>query len=153
MDEKDLARFMGKVEVLATGCWRFHGTPAGAGYRTFYLKGERPYAHRASYEHHKGPIPEGLQIHHACSTRDCVNPDHLEAVTQRENLRLGSGWAGMNAQKTHCPQGHEYTPENTIGTTPRRPGEDPGRRCRTCHRERCRRDSQKRRDAARAAAR
>jgi hypothetical protein len=57
---------------------------------------------------HVGPIPEGLTIDHLCKNPGCVRPDHLEAVTMRENIRRGS-WAS----RTHCINGHEYTEENT----------------------------------------
>lgn len=65
-----------------------------------------------SHELHKGPIPEGLVIDHLCRNRGCVNPDHLEAVTQRENILRGEGLAAANARKTHCPKGHPYSGEN-----------------------------------------
>lgn len=48
-------------------------------------------AHRLAYERAKGAIPAGLQIDHLCRVRECVNPDHLEAVSQRENIRRGRG--------------------------------------------------------------
>lgn len=90
--------------------------------------------HRIVYEELVGPIPEGLQLDHLCRNRACANPSHLEPVTQRENGRRGFGWSGRNARKTHCPQGHEYTPENTIIETG-----TPGRRCRICRAEQTRR--------------
>jgi hypothetical protein len=66
-----------------------------------------------AYEWLVGPIPDGFQIDHLCRVRNCVAPDHLEAVTQQENLRRGEAGAN-NKIKTHCPHGHEYTPENTL---------------------------------------
>lgn len=43
-------------------------------------------AHRTAYELFVGPIPEGLELHHQCRNRGCVNPDHLEPATRQENL-------------------------------------------------------------------
>ena len=59
-------------------------------------------AHRLTYQWAKGPIPAGMELDHLCRNRRCVNPAHLEPVTHRENVRRGAGWAGVNAQKTHC---------------------------------------------------
>lgn len=83
----DEQRFMDLVKVSEkTGCWLWQGR-IHHGYAWFRARGEAMlHAHRFSYEHFKGPIPDGLEIDHLCRARACVNPDHLEAVTHRENL-------------------------------------------------------------------
>lgn len=102
----------------------------------------RRYAHRLAYEAVHGEVPPGTEIDHACHSRDlscpggrtcphrrCVNPDHLEAVTRRENIRRGRSFINDKADQTHCVNGHEFTEENTY----RRP--DTGCRvCRECRR-------------------
>ncbi len=70
-------------------------------------------SHRVVYEALVGPIPEGLVLDHLCRVLNCVNPNHLEPVTHQENVRRGVGPTAVNSQKTHCPQNHEYTKENT----------------------------------------
>jgi hypothetical protein len=69
-------------------------------------------AHRFSYEAYVGPIGAGLHIDHLCRVRSCVNPKHLEPVTQRVNTLRGEGRAALQLRVTHCPRGHEYTPDN-----------------------------------------
>ena len=75
------------------------------------------YAHRVMYTHMVGPIPEGLTIDHLCKVHNCVNPKHLEAVTQRENVLRSNNMAAINARKTLCMRGHELT---TIAPNKRR---------------------------------
>lgn len=66
-------------------------------------------AHRLSYELSIGRIPDGMDLDHLCKVTLCVNPDHLEPVSKRENFARGNG----NIHKTHCPQGHPYNEANT----------------------------------------
>lgn len=90
-------------------CWVWTGAISSEGYG----RCGSAYAHRWSYEVFVGPIPEGLQIDHLCRVRKCVNPAHLEPVTQRENLLRGDGAGARFARRTHCSRGHALTPENT----------------------------------------
>jgi len=60
-----------------------------------------------------GPIPEGLDLDHLCRNRWCVNPEHVEPVTRRENLIRGQTTIAQNVSKTHCPAGHAYDETNT----------------------------------------
>ena len=75
-------------------------------------------AHRVVYESEVGEIEPGLHLDHLCRVRRCVNPEHLEPVTPGVNAMRGLGVCAKNARKTHCPQGHEYTPENTYSYKP-----------------------------------
>lgn len=71
------------------------------------------FAHRFSYQLRYGNIPDGLVIDHLCRNRLCVNPLHLEAVSDAVNILRGRGVSAANARKTHCCRGHEFTPDNT----------------------------------------
>lgn len=118
-----LDRFAENIALTDSGCIEWIGGLNGVGYGQFYVgKRERGktsqgdtgkgYAHRWSYEYHMGPIPKGLFIDHLCRNTRCVNPDHLEPVTPRENVLRGVAPAALHAKKTHCPAGHEYTGDN-----------------------------------------
>lgn len=110
-------------------CQIWDGARSGRRYGGLGRGAERRLAHRVAYEQAHGPIPAGLEIDHLCRNPLCVNPDHLEAVTHRENVLRGVGPTALNARKTHCKRGHEFSPENTY--------RDPagGRRCRQCARD------------------
>ena len=119
-------RFWAKVHpVPLTGCWLWAGGNV-RGYGHFFWAGKTRKTHRVTYEEFVGPIPDGLHIDHLCRVPQCCNPDHLEAVTCRENLLRGDTWQARNARKTNCPAGHPY---DAVHTYRRKGG---GRSCLTC---------------------
>jgi HNH endonuclease len=137
-------------------CWAWTAG-LSAGYGQFIEmrdgRGHPSAAHRVAWELLIGPIPDGLDLDHLCHTRDtscpggddcphrrCVNPAHLEPVSNEENIRRGMCPSAVNSRKTHCtPGNHEFTPENTYHP----PKQPHTRQCRQCSRER-----QQRRNAA-----
>jgi hypothetical protein len=130
-------RFRRRVRFVGDdGCWAWTGPTDRGGYGMTTLGKQKVMAHRVVYELLVGPIPEGLHLDHLCRRRECLNPAHLEPVTQAENNRRAG------AAKTHCIHGHEYTPENTY----RRPRGV--RECRACRAERTLRVLAARRAAA-----
>lgn len=122
-----------------TGCWLWVGTIAAGGYPRF----KRSQAHRVSYLHYIGAIAPKMHVDHRCRVRCCVNPDHLEAMTQRENAKRTlpgmrgkhsrSLGRGVNSAKTECPYGHPYAGDN-LYITP----STGSRMCRICMRARAR---------------
>lgn len=103
-------------------CWIWTGTVNSEGYGRLTIRGRKKPAHRAMYALVYGAAPAGMVIDHLCRNHSCVNPAHLEAVTDTENKRRGLG----GLLRTHCPQGHLYTEANTQwvqGGTARRCGE------------------------------
>jgi len=120
-------RIMSNIKVLDDGCWLWTGGKDQYGYGMTFYRGIRERSHRVVYSMIIGPIPKGVdarrhaQLDHVCKNKSCCNPEHLELVTQRENVLRGDSPPAQNALKTLCKYGHELT------TTPS------GRRdCRTC---------------------
>lgn len=108
-------RFMQMVQVdQVTGCWNWQGGKDKNGYGFFTVEGKQYKAHRWIYEHTNGPIPEGLVIDHLCRNHSCVNPspDHLEPVTNRENVARGVGFAAHTLRTNTCINGHPLEGDN-----------------------------------------
>lgn len=105
------SRFWAKVEKTSD-CWLWRGAADKLGYGFFSNPFSRTpkmlRAYRLSYEIAKGKIPANRVLDHVCRNPRCVNPDHLEAVTMRENTLRGIGPTAKQARSTHCPQGHIY---------------------------------------------
>jgi hypothetical protein len=132
-------RFWARVDSSQPdGCWIWKGRRTTRGYGTVNAGlGKNLAAHRASWQIHNGPIPDGLWVLHHCDNPSCVRPDHLFLGTHDDNMRdmaLKGRNARFQATKTHCPAGHPYSEENTYHP-PKRPSE---RTCKECARERVR---------------
>lgn len=144
-DRPALERVMSRTSIDPdSGCWVWQLSVQTNGYPTHVYTSEGGRrGHVWAYELLVGPVPEGMELDHTCHWIDencvdmghdcphrrCVNPSHLEPVTRRVNVLRSRSWASRNARKTHCPQGHEYTPENTYV-------HNGSRQCKTCRRER-----------------
>lgn len=114
------------IPVPFSGCWLSLIGLTQNGYSIVKYHGEPRLAHRLFYEHYKGRIPENLTLDHLCRVRCCVNPDHLETVSHRENCLRGTAFVVENANKTSCINGHSFNLENTYMT------KTGARQCRRC---------------------
>lgn len=121
-------RFAAKVRVETGGCHIWTGSQDDRGYGLFRVNRRRVVrAHIFAYEQAHGPVPDGLELDHfACDRTSCVNPNHVRPATTRENTLRSQNACALNARKTHCIKGHEFTPENTARNARGH------RRCRAC---------------------
>lgn len=128
------ARFWSKVNVgLAHECWNWKAFVHPAGYGYFQMgRGRTAYAHRVSYLFYVGPVPDGMTLDHLCRNRACVNPTHLEVVSNKVNALRGDSFSAENARKTHCKAGHPLSGENLY--LKHRPNGTVSRICLTCRR-------------------
>lgn len=113
-----------------TGCWNWTWAKDEHGYGNVRFGGVHTKAHRMIYILVKGPIPAGLVLDHTCRNPSCVNPDHLDPVTQKVNNNRAAPVTAARA-RPHCKHGHPWTPETTYMSKPNR-GRDPSRVCRVC---------------------
>ena len=147
LSEKDLKRFLSKVDKSRHrrcrdyGCWMWTAGIDKEGYGRFYLDGRNLTAHSLSYRQFKGTVTKGLVVRHRCpyddgdvENRRCVNPEHLDVGTHKQNIEEGYNW---NRRKSCCPRcGSDYSLQKN------------GRRfCRLCHNEKQRTYYRKRQHA------
>lgn len=128
-------RTLDRCIETSAGCWEFTGALSG-GYGVVGL-GSRALGttltHRLTYTHFIGEVPAGLDLDHLCRNRACCNPWHLDPVPRRVNVARGLRAPGYALRiRTHCKQGHEFTPENTYQRRTQRV-------CKTCHNQPSRR--------------
>lgn len=113
MTANEWFRFWSKVEKTRT-CWLWQAGKTSDGYGSFYFRGKCHRAHRFIYQILKREVPKRLTLDHICRVHNCVNPSHLEVVTQGENTLRGFAPSAINAQKTHCINGHALDGDNLI---------------------------------------
>jgi hypothetical protein len=115
------------------GCWIWEGFIDSVGYGRYAhpIKGYSSTAHRVVYEFFYGDIEPDLEIDHLCSNKSCINPFHMEKVSSHVNTLRSNNNSAINARKTHCIRGHEFTKENTHWYKSFR-SEHMSRSCRAC---------------------
>lgn len=121
-DTDPVARFWAKVDKAGPTCehrpelgpcWLWTAATDGDGrYGSFYWEGRLERAHRVSWLIAGNVLPDGLVLDHLCRTTLCVNPGHLEVVTQTENVMRGDCPTSVNAKLTHCRNGHPLSGDN-----------------------------------------
>lgn len=98
----------------ADECWLWPLSTTRGGYGQVTWRNKHWQVHRLAWTMVNGPIPNGMTIDHLCRTPLCYNPAHLRVLSRSENSSDNG-----SSRRTHCPQGHEYTSENTAFRTKR----------------------------------
>lgn len=122
---KTWEEILGDFEIVGD-CWEYQGHLFRE-YGYYKYEGKNYPVHRMSYKVYVGEIPDDLVIDHLCRNHRCINPEHLEAVTSKENVLRGEGITARRARQTHCKHGHKLTPKNIYPYKG-------WRICRKCHR-------------------
>lgn len=101
-------RFFSKVAIGPGACWIWKAHTDAKGYGRFKVAGKSWLAYRWLYTQLIEEPAEGITLDHLCAVKACVNPAHLQPVTNKVNVLRGTGPTAVNASKTHCPRGHGY---------------------------------------------
>lgn len=104
-------------KVRPSTCLVWIGATNNKGYGVVIVNSHTELAHRIAYEAHYGPIPDGLVLDHLCRVRNCVRPEHLQPVTQAENMRRGRSAAALQVGDT-CQNGHHIADNELLYTRP-----------------------------------
>lgn len=96
-----------------TGCQIWQGSLDRHGYGQIFAGGKTFRVHRLNYILAKGELDVSVKLDHLCRNRACINPDHLDPVSDRVNILRGESFSAVNARKTHCDHGHEFSKTNT----------------------------------------
>lgn len=123
-----------RVIISDLGCWNWTGACDPDGYARMSFRGANRRVSRVTWSaHNEQEWPQGLWALHSCDNRRCVNPGHIRPGTSSENVREAWERGGLRKlrHKTHCPKGHEWTPE----TTAYFPSTGTLRRCKICDRQ------------------
>ena len=129
-----IERFVRKIDFHSSpiGCWIWKGSLGGrtqitTSYGRLYLNDKNVMAHRFSFEFfNKKPIPDGFHIDHLCCNPKCVNPNHLELVTLRENMLRAKNPLSIQASKMFCKRNHPLFGDNVYIS------KSNTRKCKTC---------------------
>lgn len=115
------------ARLAESGCHVWTGRLDRHGYGQMTIDSKTLRVHRVNFILTRGPLLREVKLDHLCRNRACVNPDHLEPVTDKVNILRGDSPSAVNSRKTHCYRGHEFTLANTYHLKG-------GRCCRACGR-------------------
>lgn len=108
-------------------CHVYRGTKSSGGYGHVSINGKKVTTHKYVWNANNGPVTPGKMLDHMCRVKSCCSIKHLREVTPKVNVTENI----VRVRKTHCPNGHEYSVENT------RIGKSGSRFCRKCSAVRC----------------
>lgn len=127
-------RFDAAYDLAPNGCWTWTSKKDGGGYAVLSIGRQNHLAHRWAYETFVRPIPDGLVVDHLCRNRACVNPAHMDLVTNRENVLRGMSPSAVIRRQGVCKRGHQMVGHN-VYVPPSKPQHQ---QCRTCRATRAR---------------
>lgn len=114
INKDTIKSFESRYLLCEDGCFIWKRNIDGKGYGNFSYKGKRILAHRFSFRAFKSKIPKDLVVDHMCKNKLCVNPKHLRLLTRVKNVMIGKGIPALNAKKSKCKNGHNFSGKNLL---------------------------------------